>query len=328
MRSCSKILVTGGAGFIGSHLVDRLLGEGFDVTVLDDFSAGQMQNVSGHVNVREFHLMRGDIRDAVLVKRVIEDVDAVFHEAALVDVALSVENPLLFNDVNVVGTLNLLEACLDSSVKRFIFASSAAVYGDSGPAEKREDMFPEPISPYGASKLAAENYVKIFSGLYGLETVCLRYFNVYGPRQSFSSSYSGVITVFINRFLSGQPPIINGDGKQTRDFVNVNDVVSANLLALESTNAVGEVFNVATGTTVTVYALAKMLQRIMKKEHFKLIFNASRAGDIRHCSASVCKAESLLGFRPRIRLKDGLSKLVEWHLNEAHAAKQSVFQRV
>jgi len=315
MEGCSKILVTGGAGFIGSHLVDRLLAVGFEVWVLDDFSAGRMENVSCHNGVRGFHLVRGDVRDVGLVEKIVEDVDVVFHEAALVDVALSVENPVLFNEVNVVGTLNLLRACLGSDVKRFVFASSCAVYGNSEPARKRENMLSKPISPYGVSKLAAENYVRVFNRLYGLETVCLRYFNVYGPRQGFPSSYGGVITAFVNRLLKGQPPIIYGDGKQTRDFVHVDDLVMANLLALDSENAVGEVFNIASGTTVSVYELAKMLQRITNAERLEPIFAEPRLGDIKHISGDVSKAEELLGFCPKIRLKDGLSRLVEWHLH-------------
>jgi len=315
MNDHSKVLVTGGAGFIGSHLVDRLLAEGFEVWVLDDFSAGRMQNISCHRNKMEFHLVRGDVRDVDLVRKVVEDVDVVFHEAALVDVALSIKNPVLFNEVNVVGTLNLLKACVDSGVKRFVFASSAAVYGDSKPAEKREDMLPEPISPYGVSKLAAENYVQVFNASYGFETVCLRCFNVYGSRQSFGSRYSGVITAFICRLLKGEPPIVHGDGKQTRDFVHVNDVVSANMLALESKKAVGGVFNIASGTATTVCELSEVLQRITNTERLKPIHAESRAGDIRHCSGDISKAEEVLGFYPKIGLEDGLSRLVEWHLH-------------
>ena len=324
LKGISKVLVTGGAGFIGSHLVDRLLGEGFEVTVLDDFSTGQMQNISHHRNLEEFHLVRGDVRDVGLVEKVVEDVDAVFHEAALVDVPLSIKKPLLFNDVNLVGTLNLLKACSDSNVKRFVFASSAAVYGDSKPARKRENTLGKPISPYAVSKLAAENYVKIFNFLDGLETVSLRYFNVYGPRQVFGSSYNAVITAFISRLLNGQPPIIYGDGKHTRDFVHVDDVVSANMLALKSQNAVGEVFIIASGNTISVYELAKELQQITNTGHLMPIFTEPRAGDIRHCSADISKAEKLLGFRPKIRLEDGLSSLVRWHLNAMHDVKQSL----
>jgi nucleoside-diphosphate-sugar epimerase len=321
LKGISKVLVTGGAGFIGSHLVDRLLGEGFEVTVLDDFSRGQMQNIKAHINLEELHLVRGDVKDASTVKEVIVGVDAVFHEAALVDVPLSVQNPVLFNDVNLVGTLNLLKASLDSDVKRFIFASSAAVYGDSKPARKSENTPCKPRSPYAVSKLAAENYVKIFNELYGLETVSLRYFNVYGPRQVAGSSYNAVITSFISRLLCEQPPIIYGDGKQTRDFVHVDDVVSANLLALESRNAVCEVFNIASGTSVSVSELAKILQQIANEERLKPIFAENRPGDIKHCLGDIGKAEELLGFHPEIRLEAGLSKLVEWFTHTMHGIK-------
>jgi UDP-glucose 4-epimerase len=182
------------------------------------------------------------------------------------------------------------------------------------PAKKKENMRLKPISPYGISKMVSENYIQVFNELYGLETVCLRYFNVYGPRQAFTSSYSGVITSFINRLRKNQPPIINGDGKQTRDFVNVDDVVSANLLALNSEKAVGEVFNIASGINISVYELAKMLQRITNAKCSTPIFAEPRIGDTKHISGDVRKAEELLGFRPKIRLEDGLSRLVEWHL--------------
>jgi len=187
------------------------------------------------------------------------------------------------------------------------------VYGDSEPAMKREDVLPEPISPYGVSKLAAESYVRVFNELYGLETVCLRYFNVYGPRQGLASSYSGVITAFVSRLLRGEPPVIHGDGKQSRDFVHVDDVVSANLLALEK-NGVGGVFNIGSGTAVSVCELAKILQRITNAERLKPVFVEPRPGDIRHCSGDIGKARELLGFRPKIGFEDGLSRLVEWNL--------------
>lgn len=311
MRNYSKVLVTGGAGFIGSHIVDRLVSEGFEVTVLDDFWSGKMENISNCLNANAINLVRGDIRDVALVKKVVKDVDVVFHEAALVDVALSAKNPLLFNDINVVGTLNLLKASVDSGVKRFVFPSSAAVYGDSKPTRKKENMLPTPISPYGASKLAAENYVHAFNNLYGLQTVSLRCFNVYGPRQSLTSSYTGVIAAFMSRLLKRKPPIIHGDGKQSRDFVSVDDVVSANMLALESKAAIGEVFNIASGTSITIYRLATILMQITNNEHLKPIFTKQRAGDIKHCSANITKAERILGFHPKINIIDGLSKLVE-----------------
>jgi nucleoside-diphosphate-sugar epimerase len=218
----------------------------------------------------------------------------------------------------VVGTLNLLRACVDSDVKRFIFASSAAVYGDSERTKKREDMLPKPISPYGVSKLAAENYVQVFNESYGLETVVLRYFNVYGPRQGYTSSYSGVITAFMNRLLKDQPPVIHGDGKQSRDFVHVDDVVSANLLALQSKKVADGVFNVGSGTATTVYELAKIMQQITDTMSLKPIFTESRAGDIKHCSGDIHKAEELLDFHPKIQLRDGLSRLVDWHIHSTH----------
>lgn len=311
MKDYSRILVTGGAGFVGSHLVDRLLVEGFDVTVLDDFSSGQVQNVSTHEDNEDFHLVRGDVRDVGLVGKIVKDVDAIFHEAALVDVPLSVENPCLFNDVNVVGTLNLLEACRDSDVKRFVFASSAAVYGSSQSARKNERMIPKPASPYAVSKLAGENYVRVFNELYGLETVSLRYFNVYGPRQRSSSSYGAVVITFISQLLNGKPPIINGDGTQTRDFVHVDDVVSANILALQSKNAVGGTLNIASGTAITVSDLARILQQVTKSGGLKPVFKENRAGDVRHSVGDISEARDLLGFYPRIELEYGLSRLVE-----------------
>jgi nucleoside-diphosphate-sugar epimerase len=317
-NSPHKVLVTGGAGFIGSHLVDRLLAEGFEVTVLDDFSSGRRQNISHHKNAREFHVVHGDVRDTGLVKNVVEDVDAVFHEAALVDVALSVEKPFLFNDVNVVGTLNLLRVCANSGIRRFVFASSAAVYGNSRPAKKREDMLLRPTSPYGVTKLAAENYIRVFSELYGLETVILRYFNVYGLRQGVRSSYSGVVTAFLSRLLNSQAPIVHGDGRQTRDFVNVDDVVAANMLALKSNNAVGEVFNIASGMAITIGDLAKVMQRITEKECLKPVFTEPRTGDIKHCLADISKAERLLGFHPKMKISDGLLKLVCGHRDVKH----------
>jgi nucleoside-diphosphate-sugar epimerase len=315
MRGPSKILVTGGAGFIGSHLVDRLLSEEIEVTVLDDFSTGRMQNISHHKNTGELHIIHGDVRDAEVVRNAVEDVEAVFHEAALIDVALSAKEPVLFNDVNVVGTLNLLRACIDSGVRRFVFSSSAAVYGDSGPAKKREDMLPMPASPYGVTKLAAENYVRVFSELYGLETVSLRYFNVYGSRQCVNFSYNSVVTAFLSRLLNGQAPIIHGDGRQTRDLVNVGDVVSANVLALRTKNAVGEVLNIASGRAITINRLARILQRITGMEHLKPIFTEPRVGDIRHCLADTSKAEKLLGFRSKIKISEGLMRLIYEHGN-------------
>lgn len=310
--NCSKILVTGGAGFIGSHLVDRLLDEGFEVIVLDNLSTGRMQNLVHHQHRKDLHFIKGDIRDFELVKKVVVEVDAVFHEAALVSVTRSVENPILTSEVNVNGTLNLLKACSDADVKRFIYASSSSVYGEAEALPKDEGLVPKPISPYAVSKMAAERYCLVFREVYGLETVCLRYFNVYGPRQVYGP-YSGVISIFINRLLNGEPPVIYGDGKQTRDFTHVEDVVQANMLALNERDAVGEVFNIATGVATSVNELAALLQEIMGKTHLKPVYTGPRAGDIRHSYADITKAREVLGYRPKFSLREGLAKLVEWY---------------
>ncbi len=315
MKGYSKILVTGGAGFIGSHVVDRLMSEDREVFVLDDFTAGRMSNISHHKDKEKFHLIRGDIRDFKLVEKTIPEIDAVFHLAALTGVAPSIENPRLFNEVNVCGTLNLLKACLNSDVKRFIFSSSAAVYGNSRSRRKTEDMAPEPLSPYAVSKLAAEQYVQIFNKLYSLQTVSLRYFNVYGPRQNSGSSYTGVVTTFIDRLLNDRPPIIHGDGNQTRDFIYVKDVVSANMLALHNNSVVGEVLNISSGKETSIRELAKMLKNLTAKEHIEPIFAEERTGDIKHCFGEISRAKKHLGFQPETELEPGLSKLVKWHLN-------------
>jgi len=303
--------VTGGAGFIGSHLVDRLLKDGFNITVLDDLSTGKLDNLASHKDKENFHFIRGDIRDSDLVKRALKDVDAVFHAAALVSVSRSVEDPILTNEVNVTGTLNLLKACLDSNIKRFIFSSSTAIYGDTKTLPISEDIVPQPISPYAVSKLAAENYTQVFYEVYGLETVCLRYFNVYGPRQEYGP-YSGVITIFINRLKHGEPPIVYGDGEQTRDFVEVQDVVEANMLALRKRDAVGQIFNIATGLPTTVNRLAELLQEIVGRTELKPVHAKPRLGDIRYNHADIGKARKILGYEPKVSLKAGLTRLVEW----------------
>jgi len=307
----SRVLVAGGAGFIGSHIVDRLIREGMDVTVLDNLYSGQLRNIKHHRDNKNFQLVQGDVRNLELVKRLAKDVDAVFNEAAVVSVLRSLEDPILANEVNVGGTLNLLKACLDSGVKRFVQASSASVYGNAKTLPISETLFPKPISPYAVSELAAENFAKVFYTAYSLETVCLRYFNVYGPRQTFNV-YSGVITIFVNQLLRNKPPIIFGDGKQTRDFVYVEDVVDANMLALTTKEAKGEVFNIAAGKVTTITQLVGSLQEIMNKKYLKPIHKRPRPGDIRHSYASIEKAKKILRYEPKFSLKEGLTRLVEW----------------
>jgi UDP-glucose 4-epimerase len=234
----------------------------------------------------------------------------VIHHAALISVSESTENPLLANDVNVTGTLNLLEASITCDVDRFIYASTCAVYGDTKTLPVREDYMPQPISPYGVSKLAAENYVRVFNDVYGLDTVCLRYFNVYGPRQAYNQ-YSGVITQFMNCISENRYLTIFGDGKQTRDFVNVKDIVDANVLALGSKGTTGEIFNIATGVATKIEQLAKMLLEAAGKPHLKILYDKPRKGDIRHSYADISKAQKKLDYKPKIPLMKGLEELIE-----------------
>jgi len=306
-----KILVTGGAGFIGSHVVDRLLKEGLEVVVVDNFSTGFAENLSRWKNHERFNLVTGDIRDFNLVKKLADGVDAILHHAALPSVNQSLKDPLETNGVNVTGTLNLLKASVDAEVKRFVFASSCSVYGDAEVLPEHEDLTPQPISPYGVSKYAAECYCRVFHEVYGLETLCLRYFNIYGPRQRYGP-YSGVITIFVERLLAKQEPVIHGDGKQTRDFTNVADVVEANMLALTVERGHGEVLNIATGRPNTVNDVAGMLIEITGRKDLNPVYTAARPGDIKHSHADIERAKKVLGYKPRIQLKNGLQMLVDW----------------
>ena len=307
----SRILVTGGAGFIGSHLVDKLIECDADVTVIDNLDTGNMENVAKHKHNDNFHFVKDDICNFNLVKKLVKEADAVFNLAAIASVQRSIENPLLVNEVNVEGTLNLLKASVDSNVKRFIQVSSAAVYGDASTLPVREDFNLMPLSPYAVSKLAAENYAKVFHQIYGLGTVCLRYFNVYGPRQA-NNDYSGAITIFANSIMDNRPPTIFGDGEQTRDFVFVKDVVSANMLALTEKKAVGEIFNIATGEVTTINKIVQILLEIMDKKKLNPVHQEPKEGDIRHSYGSIDKARSLLGYEPTFSLEKGLKELVNF----------------
>ena len=309
MRHYAKVLVTGGAGFIGSHLIDKLLHEGFEVIALDDFSSGKIENLRHHSGASSFRLIRGDIRNMGDVKKAVEDADAVFHLAAIVSVPLSVKNPSLVDDVNVRGTLNLLEASLDADVKRFVYASSCAVYGETSDLPIDERHPTAPLSPYAASKLAAEHHCRAFQKDYGLETVCFRYFNAYGLRQK-KGPYSGVITRFINRIKQEKPPVIYGDGSQTRDFVHVDDVAEASELALHRREAVGEVFNIGTGKATTINQLTQILTKLMGKPELKPVYTNPRPGDIKHSRANITKAQTVLGYTPKISLEQGLRALL------------------
>jgi UDP-glucose 4-epimerase len=309
MHGYSKVLVTGGAGFIGSHLVDRLIAENIEVVVLDNLQGGKLGNIQQHIGKKLFRFVNGDIRNSNLVKDLVSDVDAVFHHAAIISVPQSIEDPVLVNDTNVNGTLNLLKASLDSNVKRFVYASSCAVYGDIEDLPIKESSELKPLSPYGVSKLAAESYVKVFYRVFGLKTVCLRYFNVYGPRQ-VNGPYSGVITQFMDRLAKDLPPVIFGDGEQTRDFVHVRDVVEANMLAL-TRGIIGETFNIAAGVATTINQLTKILLEITDKTRFKLIHTEPRKGDIKHSVSDISKAKKELHYEPRISLEEGLRELTK-----------------
>jgi UDP-glucose 4-epimerase len=301
--------VTGGAGFIGSHLVDRLAQDNAEVTVLDNLSTGKTENIEKHVRSKNIQFVKGDVCNFRLVRNLVRDVDAVVNLAAVVSVPRSIENPLLVHKVNATGTLNVLKASLDSDVKRFVQASSAAVYGEAEKLPVRENFILKPVSPYAVSKIAAENYARVFSCVYGLETVCLRFFNVFGPRQAYNP-YSGVITVFINELLHDRPPSVFGDGEQTRDFVSVHDVVSCCMLALTKKGVGGEVFNVSSGKATTVNDLVRLLQKITRRSNLEPIHTKPRCGDIRHSWSSIDKARKVLGYSPRVSLEEGLKELL------------------
>ena len=314
-KHCSKIVVTGGAGFIGSHIVDRLLKEDKEVTVFDDMSSGRRENLLKSRENKNFHFVKGDVRDWNLVKQTMKGTDAVFHEAALVSPVRSVKEPLLTNDINVVGTLNVLKAASDQGLKRFVFASSAAVYGNTENKIISESITPNPVSPYGVSKLAGELYAKCFYNVYGLETVSLRCFNAYGPRQNLDpqSPYSGVLSIFLNRMLDNVSPTIFGDGEQTRDFVFVEDIVEADMLALNSKDAPGQIFNVGSGKSVSINQVAETLKKVLRRAGLENTYADAQPGDIRRSCADIGKARKMLGFEPRFSLDDGIGELVKWY---------------
>jgi len=309
-RVRSKILVTGGAGFIGSRLVDRLLREGHEVTVLDSLLAGTTGNLEEHLNSASLHLIKADVRNLRAVKKAVKGASAVFHLAALINVPLSVEDPVLTNDVNVRGTLSVLEASLAENVDRFIFMSSSAVYGEARYLPINEEHPTTPLSPYGVSKLAAENYCRNYHEIHGLRTCCLRLFNVYGPRQH-ANSYSGVISKFIRKVQSGESPVVYGDGKQTRDFIHLEDVIDACVLAMESTDIDGGTFNVGTGKPTTIRELADIITELLGKTRLGPVFEKPRRGDVKDSYADISRARKSLSFKPRTELKNGLKSLIE-----------------
>lgn len=303
-------LVTGGAGFIGSHIAERLVRDGHGVRVLDDFSSGKNTNLESFVEGIE--IVRGDIRDARLVNEASQGVEVVFHEAALGSVPRSVADPLSTHEVNITGTFNVLLAARDAGVKRVVYASSSSVYGETPVLPKHEEMTPQPLSPYALSKLVGEHYAQVFKQVYGFEVVPLRYFNIFGPRQDLESQYAAVIPRFITALLTGNSPVVYGDGLQSRDFTYVDNVVDANLLAAEADGAAGKAFNVACGGRYTLIELLDRLKELIGSK-IEATHEPSRAGDVRDSQASIEAAQQVLGYRVSVGFEEGLRKTVDWY---------------
>jgi nucleoside-diphosphate-sugar epimerase len=305
-----KYLITGGAGFIGSNIAEELVKRGHPVRIIDNFFTGKRENISSFLD--KIELIEGDIRDYDACSRALEGVDFVLHQAALSSVPRSIKDPLLTNDINIKGTLNVLLASRDLGVKKFVFASSAAVYGDNSTLPKKEGNVGNPLSPYALSKLVGEKYCWIFSQIFGLSTVCLRYFNIFGPRQDPSSQYAAAIPNFITRMLKGESPTIFGDGEQSRDFAYVFNVVEANILASKAKDVSGEVFNIGCGKETSVNSLVFKLNEILK-EKINPSYDEPRPGDIRHSFADISKARKMLKYEPQVLFSKGLEETVLWH---------------
>lgn len=305
-----KTLITGGCGFIGSHIAEALVNDGENVVIYDNLSSGYEHNIAEFRDKVEF--IQGDVRDLDTLKKSMQGITNVFHEAALVSVFESVEKPYDNHDINLTGTLNVLTAAKDAGAKRLVVASSAAIYGNDPALPKKEDMLPQPESPYALAKITKEYYLSVFSKLYGLETVSLRYFNVFGPRQDPSSMYSGVISKFVDVITAGEDPTVFGDGKQTRDFVFVKDVVQANLLAMRAPSEIsGSSFNVGTGKKTSLLQLLDALKEITGND-FTVHFKDVRSGDIKHSVSDISAAINNLGYQPKYDIISGLRQLLNW----------------
>lgn len=307
-----KYLVTGGAGFIGSNLVEALLQRGHSVKVLDNFSTGKRENIKRFES--DIELIEGDIRSLHIVEEAMKGTDVVLHEAALPSVPRSIKDPVTTNEVNVSGTLNILNAAVAAKTKRVVFASSSSIYGNNPELPKHEDMVPNPLSPYAVSKLAGENYCKVFAQIYGLETVALRYFNVFGPNQDPSSQYSAVIPKFINSVLKNESPVIYGDGEQSRDFTYISNVIEANILASEVKIDSPVIVNCACHDRITLNELVSAINKILNKD-VKPEYNTERTGDVKHSFAAIGKAEKLLSYRVADPFVNGLEKTIAYFQN-------------
>jgi UDP-glucose 4-epimerase len=313
-----RVLVTGGAGFIGSHLARRLLADGHEVRVLDNFATGNRENLTPLGD--DIEIVEGDIQSYERVHNAVGGCEVVFHEAALPSVPRSIQDPLTSNAVNVIGTLNILLASRDSGVRRVVFASSSSIYGADRTLPKQEDRAPRPIAPYAVAKLAGEGYCGSFSRVYALETVALRYFNVFGPRQDPLSQYAAVIPKFITSLLDGRPPVVFGDGEQSRDFTYIDNVIEANLLAAGAEGVAGEVFNVACGERISLNQVLNNLREITGVD-LEANYLEPRPGDVLHSLADIGKARDRLGYEPAVPFAEGLRRTVEDHLSQREAAK-------
>jgi UDP-glucose 4-epimerase len=311
----ARVLVTGGAGFIGSNLTEALLQKGHGVRVLDDFSTGKKQNLVFEKAYPSLEIVEGDIRDLPTCQKAVQGMEYVFHQGALPSVQRSVEDPESSNAVNVGGTLNILLSARDHGVKRVMYAASSSVYGDTPTLPKHEEMPPNPLSPYALQKHVGEHYCRLFYQLYGLETISLRYFNIFGPKQDPNSLYSAVIPKFIDALLEGRPPIIYGDGEQSRDFTYIENVVQANLLAMSADQLHGEAVNIACGQRISLNQLWSALKEILGSKQDP-IYQEPRKGDVKHSLADIRKAKELIQYGPKVGIEMGLRKTVDFFRNQ------------
>jgi len=319
MALTGTVLVTGGAGFIGSHIAATLARSGARVRVLDDLSTGYVENLEEMGGDVDF--VRGSLTDAAALKKAVDGVEVIFHEAAIPSVPRSVENPRETHLACVEGTFALLLAAREAKVRRLVYAASSAAYGDQPTLPKVEEMRPDPLSPYAVAKLVGEYYCQVWTRSYDFETVCLRYFNVFGPRQDPSSQYSGVISRFIDALMTGQRPVIFGDGEQSRDFTYVANVVDANLRAAETTRGIGQVFNIANGQRVTLNELLGTLKKIIGSAEAAAEYREPRVGDVKHSLADITQAREILGYEPRVELEEGLRATLDWWKNSRFAGQ-------
>ncbi|MCX6003454.1 MAG: SDR family oxidoreductase [Chloroflexi bacterium] len=321
-----KVVVTGGAGFIGSHIADECVNRGWQVTILDNLSTGRKENIKHLLGIQylvspnvtgnceletgnsQVDFIQGSITDLPLLQKIFSGVDYIFHEAAIPSVPRSIDNPMSSHEANVTGTLNVLIAARDNMVKKVVFASSSSVYGDTATLPEKEDMTPDPQSPYAVNKMAAEHYCVVFNKVYGLPTACLRYFNVYGPRQNPDSQYAAVIPKFIQSITAGKSPVIFGDGEQSRDFTFVKDVVAANIQAAES--QANGVFNIGRGEKITLNQLTQMILKILNRPEIKPEYEKTRAGDVKHSLADISRARSF-GYNPQYNIEKGVIETIK-----------------